>query len=368
MPVDLLIVGAGPAGLATAIYARRAGLSVTLVDKRRPPIDKACGEGLMPTGVALLTELGIHLPATASHPFVGIRYIDGERVAEGYFPSPGMGLRRTVLSEALTARAAALGADLRHACTVSGFAKTATGVRVDTSSGPLSARWLIGADGLHSAIRAQAGLARPWSGRRRFGVRQHFRIQPWSPFVEVYWVDGAEAYVTPVGPDEVGVAFLWDGAGGSVATLLQRFAPLAARLAGTTPTSSSRGAGPFRQGCARRYTDNIALVGDAAGYLDALTGEGVSLGFCSAQALVQVIARGAPLQDYERAYRRLSRAYYRSTEMVLWMGQRPPVRRAVIALLARHPRIFSRILALHGTPPTARPPLSPGSPRTAVQA
>ena len=110
-PADLAIVGGGPAGLATAIEARLAGLSVAVLDRRRPPLDKACGEGLMPDAVSRLAALGVEV---AGRPFRGIRYLDGATAAEGTFPGPpGMGVRRTALHAALVRRAEEVGVALR---------------------------------------------------------------------------------------------------------------------------------------------------------------------------------------------------------------------------------------------------------------
>jgi flavin-dependent dehydrogenase len=103
---DVLIVGAGPAGLATAIAARLKGLSVTVADARRPPIEKACGEGLLPEGVAALSRLGIQLNSDVAFPIAGIRFCDEVSSASGKLPhgSASFGLRRTTLHALLLQR------------------------------------------------------------------------------------------------------------------------------------------------------------------------------------------------------------------------------------------------------------------------
>ena len=213
--VDVVVVGAGPAGLVSAIACAQQGLSVRVLDRRRAPIDKACGEGLMPDAVAVLDELGVALPR--HRPLIGIRYLsDGVR-AEGRFPTrPGAGVRRLDLQRALLARSRELGIDVRESAPVTGLRRRATGDgsprwTLDTHEGPLLPAWIIGADGLHSPLRRWSGLAR--SPRRgatpRFGVRRHFRLEPWTDLVEVHWSNHGEAYVTPVADDEVGVAVLW---------------------------------------------------------------------------------------------------------------------------------------------------------------
>ena len=343
---DLAIVGGGPVGLGVAIRAAQRGLSAVVLDVRPLPRDKACGEGIMPLGVAELHALGIALAPGAGMPFRGIRYLDGETRAQGRFPDgEGLGLRRTLLVGLLAERARELGAELRDGCRVAGWERAGDGIRVATSEGALEARLLVGADGLRSRVRRQAGLvAAP--GRGRFGLRRHFRVSSPPDFVEVHWGEGVEAYVTPVARDEIGVALLHRGARGDFAQLADGIPSLRARLAGASPSSSVRGAGPFHQRARRRFADRIALVGDAAGYLDPLTGEGVSLGLRSAAALVDVVASGQPLVRYEQAWRRLSARYFQLTRLVLLLAAAPALRRRAVRSLARHPELFDRFLAM----------------------
>ena len=345
-PVDLAVVGGGPVGLGVAIHAAQRGLSAVVFDLRPSPRDKACGEGIMPLGVAELRRLGILLPPDAGRPFRGIRYVDGEVRAQGRFPEgDGLGLRRTTLVALLEGRARALGAEVRDGCRVTRWELTRSGIRVDSDQGALEARLLVGADGLRSRVRWLAGLeAAP--GRGRFGMRRHFRVSKPLDFVEVHWADGIEAYLTPVASDEIGVALLHRGKRGSFAQLAERMPSLRTLLAGAEPTSAVRGAGPFHQRARHRFADRIALVGDAAGYLDPLTGEGVSLGLRSAGALVDVVASGEPLASYEREWRRLSARYFQLTRWVLLLAASPVLRRRVVRVLARHPELFDRFLAM----------------------
>jgi flavin-dependent dehydrogenase len=228
-----------------------------------------------------------------------------------------------------------------------GFAPAPGGVRVETTAGPLEAGLLVGADGLRSRVRRAAGLeARPPSAAPRHGLRRHFGVAPWTSLVEVHWADGAEAYVTPVARDEVGVALLWRGGSARYEDLLARFPRLAARLAGAPARSTVRGAGRFHQPVRRRYAPGVALVGDAAGYLDAITGEGLTLGFLCAASLAETVAAGRPLTDYERAFRAHSAALFRMTRLLLLVGALPPLRRRVIRTLARRPDLFDRFLAV----------------------
>ena len=168
----------------------------------------------------------------------------------------------------------------------------------------------MGADGLHSSVRRLAGLDLPpaststaaASGRQRFGLRRHFAVEPWTDLVEVHWADDLEAYVTPVDDDLVGVALLTSRRE-PFDVQLKEFPALAERLetaraAGDEP-GATMGAGPLRQRSRARVSGRVLLVGDAAGYVDALTGEGIAVGLASARAAVAAIAAGTPTA-YER--------------------------------------------------------------------
>ena len=350
--VDYAVVGGGPAGLAVAIIASLAGRRAVVVERAAGPVDKACGEGIMPPGVAWLVRMGVDVAATGAFPFRGIRYIDGARAAEADFvEGPGLGVRRIALSAAMLARAVEVGADVRRECAAETFAAHPDHVVLETTRGPVEARWLVGADGLHGRVRAVAGFAVDTGRRRRLGVRRHFRVAPWSDRVEVHWADGVEAYVTPVGSDLVGIAFLWSSAGaphGGYESLLDRFPQLRSRLgdAAGSPVTLQRGAGPFDVRVEPIARGRVLLVGDAAGYLDAVTGEGLSLAFASAAALVEATA-GERVDAYSRAWTRIRRQHVALTRLVLWVADHPGLRRRVIRALGESPGAFRAFLALN---------------------
>ena len=328
--------------MATAIAARLRGFEVIVLDRAQPPLDKACGEGLMPDGVAVLEGLGVDLRGVDSHPFRGIRYIDDELSAEGEFPdTPGLGIRRTELHGALRRCAETLGVDLRWGVGVRGI--IAGGFETDHL--PVRGRWLIGADGRASRIRKWAGLDGRSTRRRRFGVRRHFELEPWSDLVEMWWGDGCEAYVTPVGEGLVGVALLWSGTTSTFDELLRRFPGLQRRLENVPVASKDRGAGPLQQRCRAVVSGDLALVGDASGYLDAITGEGLALSFRQAAALIDAIAVG-DLEQYVVAHRHIVRYPNAITRLLLLVERHPRLRRRVMRSLAADSLLMSRFLAL----------------------
>lgn len=380
--IDVLVVGGGPVGLAAAICCAQAGLSVTVAEPRAAPVDKACGEGVMPAAVRRLTALGV---TPAGHPLRGIRYVDAAHQADARFRhGHGLGVRRTVLHAALAARAAALGVPVLPV-KVSTFAQDADHV---TAAG-VEARYLVAADGLHSTIRraveqdsrvpegsapegSTPGRPRPDGARdlapQRYGLRRHYRVAPWTDLVEVHWTPHAEAYVTPVSPDVVGVALLFarphrerlpsagagpgttqqavsDGArdDGNFQARLSAFPALLDRIDGADPASELRGAGPMRQDVRRRVHGRVLLVGDASGYVDALTGEGLGVGLAQADALAACLAAGRPA-DYERAWRRASGPAWRFTAGLLWSRNQPLLGPRLVPFAQHFPWIFTTLV------------------------
>jgi flavin-dependent dehydrogenase len=329
--VDLLVAGGGPAGLVTALHAARAGLDVEVWEPRPGAVDKACGEGLMPGALAGLLALGVD---PAGHDFRGIRYVAGSRSASADFRhGPGRGIRRTTLHESLTRAVLDAGARIVPR-SVGRLVQDDERVRVDD----VAARHLVAADGLHSPVRRQLGLDLPRPRYARFGLRRHFALEPWSPYVEVHWAPRVEAYVTPVAPDLVGVAVLASAKAG-YDDQLAALPGLRDRLADATPASDVRGAGPLRQGARCRVAGRVLLVGDAGGYVDALTGEGLALAFAQAEAAVAALVDGIP-DRYERDWVRLTRRYRWLTGALL-TGTRPQRARAALVPAARAlPRVF----------------------------
>ena len=347
---DVAVVGAGPVGLAAAIEGRMLGLSVVLIEKRSGVIDKACGEGLMPGALPLLDRLGVDVEG---HPLRGVTYRQGERsVTHRFAGEGGLGVRRTTLHAGLDARADALGV-VRLTAKVTGVTSGSDHVTIvtgdggdgtegDGAEGSVIARYLLACDGLHSTVARLAGLARPAPRRsRRFGVRQHYAVAPWGDTIEVYYARNAEFYVTPVTDSVVGIAML-AGPRVDYAASLASVPELADRLRGAEPASSRRGAGPFRQRTRARTSGRILLVGDASGYVDAITGEGLRLGMAQARAAVHCVATNSP-HDYERAWKRETRDFRLLTTALVTLAT-SPLRGTIVPLAARFPVLFGGIV------------------------
>lgn len=340
---DLFIVGGGPAGLAAAIAARKRGLQVMVADAGVPPIDKACGEGLLPDSVDALARLGIVLLPSDGHALRGIRFLDDEAAPQAYFPAGlGIGLRRKTLHEKLANHAADCGVSLLWRRRVTGLNQE--GVLLDGSC--VRTRWILGADGANSLVRRRSGLGCPTYCERRFAYRRHYHVLPWTDCVEVHWGSALQAYVTPVGSTEVCVAVVSRDPRLRLEEALRMFPRLAAQLGRSEPTSTERGAVTSMLKLPRVCTGSVALIGDASGCVDAITGEGLGLAFKQAGALADALAANE-LSRYEAAHRRISRRASLMAKSLLLLDARAALRQRVMRIFERRPELFARLLAEH---------------------
>ncbi len=346
---DVFVVGGGPAGLAGAIAARQRGLDVILADAARPPIDKACGEGLMPNGVVALRKLGVTLTPRDAVPFRGIRFIAPARSAAAWFrDEPGQGVRRTTLHRLLVERAAALGVRFVWGARVRGI--TDEGVVLD--EGRVACRWVVGADGARSLVRREAGLTAAASGRLRVGFRRHFGVAPWTDVVEVYWCDGAQVFVTPIGPTGVCIALISGDPRLRFDRLPEICPELGRRLDVGPATTLERGALTVSRRLRAVSRGRTALIGEASGSVDAVTGEGLSLTFEQALALGDALAAG-DLTLYETAHRLICRMPTFMAGLLLAMDRSRRLRVRALRAFSAEDSLFSRLLALHVSTPTS---------------
>jgi flavin-dependent dehydrogenase len=366
---DVLIAGGGIAGSSLAIMLGRAGIEVELFERGDFPREKACGEGLMPAGVAVLERLGL-AQATGGSPFYGVRYYTETHMAEGRFPrakglpTTGRGQRRRHLDQALfTAAASTPGVMAAAGMRVERpIVEGGRVVGVVVEGEPRRAPLVVAADGLHSRLRRLLGLDGPPPSAPRVGLRAHFRLAPGKaqpPWVEVFLGDGYELYVTPLPADEVLVAGLAareaivGGAKGAFRRWIAAQPVLRARLDAAAQVTDLIGMFPLAGSAKRAVAPGAVLLGDAAGFLDPITGGGMAQALLSAELLARHVIQGLGTEDvwlasYERERRALLRDYRLLTRMVLGLAAHPSLARQVLRRLPQTPWLFSHLIGVAG--------------------
>lgn len=322
-----------------------------MADARRPPIDKACGEGLLPEGVSALRRLGIWLDSSNAYPIAGMRFSDEASCACGRITrGAAFGLRRSVLHDLLVRRADELGVSFRWGTRVSEINSDAA--RLDGLRFPF--RWLVGADGQKSIVRKWSGLGPRRARSARFGFCCHFAAAPWSEFVEVYWGERCQIYVTPTGPDEVCLAVLSSDPQMRVGRALREFPAVAARVGGARRITDEIGSATvldFPRSVARR---NVALVGDASFTVDGITGQGLSLAFQQALSLGEALA-SENLGAYQLAHRQFIKEPARMARLLLLLDRRTWLRRKALRMFSANPKMFARMISRHANCPKPAP-------------
>ena len=341
---DVFVIGGGPAGLAAAIAVRQKGLSAIVADGCEPPIDKPCGEGLLPGTREVLAHLGIFADDLGGHPFRGIRFVQRNDQVAAVFPKGrGIGIRRTILHDRLVKRAQDRGVQFLWNTPVSGIVEAGA----ETSRGLVKAKWIVGADGSGSRVRRWRGLDVNQVRSFRHATRRHYIVRPWSEFMEIYWGERAQAYVTPISSEEICVVVTatcsadadFDGA-------LRNWPRLQERLASAELGSRERGAITFMHRLRRVVNGNTALVGDSSGSVDAITGEGLRLCFRQALALADAMEAG-DLRRYESAHRKLALRPTRMCKLILMLTRNGRLRERAIRSMTAKPEIFGKLLAMH---------------------
>jgi flavin-dependent dehydrogenase len=340
---DVFVIGGGPAGIAAALAARQRGFDVTVADGCSPPIDKACGEGLMPDGVSALQSLGVNIPSIEAHRFEGIRFLSSGLSAEARFPyGSGLGVRRTNLHGIMVGHAESIGVRFH-------WRAVATGLRADgvlLKGGFIPARWIIGADGSNSQVRRWAGLDLHQRKEQRFAFRRHYEIAPWTEFMELHWGTRCQLYVTPVGPYEVCVAVISRDPKLRLDEALREFPEITKRLRCVDHGSVERGAISVTRRLARVYKERVALIGDASGGVDAITGEGLCLAFKQANLLADCLLSG-DLPSYQGGHQALARRPALMARLMLLLEHREKLRRRVLRAFVAKPKLFAHMLATH---------------------
>lgn len=365
---DVLIVGGGIAGSTLAILLARQGLTVELFEQGRFPKEKPCGEGLMPAGVAVLERMGL-ADIIGGAPFYGVRYHLNNLTAEGRFPETqgmpfaGRGQRRRHIDQVLFQAAAATTGAAAH-----------TGTRVDrplrengrvvgvvVEGQPQRAKLVVAADGVHSRTRHLLGLDIPLK-RKRFGARMHFRLadehkQP--PWIDLFIAPGYELYVTPLPDHEILVAGLAEAVVLSepIEKTLVRWCSaqplLAARLEGAEQVSAPHCIAPLAGRARCGVMPGAILLGDAACFLDPITGGGMAQALMTAELLVSYVFHGVGNHDhwiwaFERERQALLRDYRLLTQSVLWLARHPKLGATVLSLLRISPSLFSHFIGVAG--------------------
>lgn len=297
----------------------------------------------MPDGVVALEKLGITFKPEECHPFEGVRFFAGGSAADAPFPAnSGLGVRRTTLHRVMIERAASLGIELLWRAPVTGISREA----VSLGNRKVNAKWIIGADGANSRVRRWARLDRFRKRNSRYAFRQHYHLAPWTDRMEVYWGRDSQIYVAPVTEEQMCVVLVSHDSRLRLEEALKAFPELQTRLRGAEIASGERGTLTATCNLKRVRSANVALIGDASGTVDAITGDGLSLSFSQALVLGESLASG-DLARYEDEHRQLARRPLLMSRLMLTLDGRPRLQHRIVQAFRKRPEIFRRLLALH---------------------
>ena len=379
---DVIVAGAGVAGSSAALLLGQEGYRVLLLDRATFPRHKTCGEGIMPEGVAILSSLGL-LPdmlAAGSGVARGLRFHshDGSCAQADFPPVDGQPacsvvIRRYELDYLLLQRAAALpNVTVREGFTVSegvyedgtirGVSGRATGslAAQETLRAPLT----LAADGMHSKFHNRYGIEKTVLARQRWGIAGHLQgVDAVEPYIEVFFQEGNEIYAAPLAGDLVLVAILVEKEGmrtfqGQLPRAYHRFLQAAPGLAGriqnseVLPPVAARGPLGFRVDPV--YRPGLLLLGDSAGFLDPITGEGITLALKSAHAAVPIVRRALETGDvsdrvlapYAAERARITHDVYKLTQLMLDVTRYPALANRAVRRLERDTALFQKLLGI----------------------
>lgn len=380
--VDVLIAGAGPAGSALASALARAGASVLIAEAAAHPRPKACAEYASPRIVEELARIGVTLDAAGGA--VALRGMDLHagghsmpiRYADARGPRFAWGVDRRSFDAALAARAIDAGAQLRERTRVVGLVSDGERVRgarlrdqVTGRDEVVAAAWTVGADGTRSTISRLVGADRPVRFPRRLGLVAHYAGVPGlSDHGEMHVGDGYYVGLAPTPGDElnVGMALPMEDHGRSARDRFERaiagLPAVAGRLAESRRLTPIRGAAPIGHRVWRPAGAGWLLVGDAAGFVDPFTGEGIHRALRSARAAAVAILSGGEVADAYRAERRRA---FAAKVALSWVVQgflaMPPLLEHAVGRLAARPRSALRLGSALGDCRPATDALAPGA-------
>lgn len=315
-----------------------------VADGAEPPIDKVCGEGLLPDAVSALGRLGARIPTDESWAFRGVRFLTSELAAEALFTEScsGVAVRRTVLHRLLKERAEQVGARFLWRTPVTGISPQ--GVHLGDQT--VRARWIIGADGLNSRVRRWARLERGRRARLRYAYRLHFEVTPWSDYMEVYWGERCQGYAIAVNDTQVCVALASHDPKLRMMEGLRDLPGLNERLQRAKIVSRESGSLTGNRTFDRVWRKNVVLIGDASGTVDAITGAGLRLAFEQAALLAECLDLG-DLARYQAAHAKLALRTRLMANLMLTLDGRPNLQSRTLRVFRRRPEIFRRLLEFH---------------------
>jgi menaquinone-9 beta-reductase len=351
---EILVVGAGPAGSALAASLARAGRDVLLVEARRHPRAKTCAEYASPRIAEELARLDLAAGSwrAAAIPLTAMRVIvDGAAFDIGYTDRRGRrmawGVDRSELDALLARHAVALGAELHERVA---FERPiwrdgrVTGAVLRDADGTheVACRWLVGADGTRSRVARGVGVARPVRAPRRLGLVARYEAAPdLDGHGEMHVGPGFYIGLAPVpgGQLNVGMALPMprDGeraaAEGRFSAAIEALPAVASRLQGLRRLTPIRGAAPIGQRVTAAAGPGWLLIGDAAGFIDPFTGEGIYRAMRSARVAADALA--APDDRVAAEYRDGRRAAFAAKDALTWVVQGMLAAPPVLAYAAR---------------------------------
>ncbi|MDQ7849149.1 MAG: geranylgeranyl reductase family protein [Armatimonadota bacterium] len=372
--VDVVVVGGGPAGAATALELAREGVEVVLLDRARFPREKPCGDFLHPLGTAVLEQLGVLAEVGSQAQSLHGMLLVSPQGREVFAPFPGgtgLAVRRAVLDDTVLQAARRAGAEVHTGRPARAVARHGQRWEIRTDQGTLEARVLVGADGMRSRVAQAAGLRRGPLRRGRYALSIYVRGLPAYPgwgemhlgretYCGVSLFPDGWARLALVLPREALGAQIRAAQTGKVARVLEdamrAFPSLRARLPGVQVCAGLRAVGPLHPSTGPVVADGIVLVGDAAACTDPLTGLGVSLALSAASVAARTVAGalrrgecGAPaLAPYARWHHRRLRGLTALLCLVDWLALRSSLIEPLTHAWQRRPPLASNFLGAIG--------------------